>query len=95
MKEVVVAVVEFVKAVVGRLLVLAGVFLLVWLSIHVGDLAIWPFLILRTKALRILLMEARRIRRKERGRCPASLPLFESGTARILSEWSKIQCGGW
>ena len=25
------------------------------------------------------------------GFAPASLPLFESGTARILSEWSKIQ----
>ena len=41
MKEVVVAVGEFVKAfaqaVVERLLVLAGVFLVVWLSIHVGD----------------------------------------------------------
>ena len=28
---------------------------------------------------------------KKGGVAPASLPLFESGTSRILSEWSKIQ----
>ena len=39
-----------------------------------------------SKALRILLGEARRIRSKEGGVAPASLPLFESGTSRILSE---------
>ena len=71
------AVVEFVKAVVGRILIWPVLFLFVWLFLHVTDwLAGWPIMIRRTKALRILLVEARRIRSKARGRCPRFAPPF-------------------
>ena len=36
-------------------------------------------------------VESRRIRSKEGGVAPASLPLFESGTSRILLNVQKIQ----